>query len=303
MRLVARLKNGFAASRFSLGMLSHVSIKASILLGLSISGQAFAMSSGQACSVDAMSALPDQPVSLTRVERSEDGLVRVMWPLRVWSEETEAVAVPSHLQAGAEFDVLRCLPPGRWVALGQGEVVARNGDVVEGLLNLSGRSVAVDKGVRDELVSSGNLYPAPMVGDLVVVRRKEVVQKSGISPRVTIAAERLFTSSVAFNAAELTSQGRESLRQVISTNFAEARGRLLIEVHARRSGSRGKLREETSLMAKNIEQYLRYEFSLDKEQVVSVGLGSDTYVPGFVAADEPSDVVVLRMLPSKTSVH
>lgn len=268
---------------------------------LSENGLAFVSTPG--CAPDAMSALPDQPVAVTRVERLEDGQVRVMWPLRLGAEDGEIFARPRQLQSGAEFDVLRCLPPGRWVALGQGEVVSRNGELVEGLLSLAGRGASVDRGIKDELVSSGNLHPTPMVGDLVVVRRKEISRRSGISPRVTIAVSSLFRGAAGGSDIELTQLGEESLRNLISGAFAEARGRLLIEVHARRSGSRTKLREETTERAKSIERFLRYEFSLSAEQVISVGMGSDTYVPGFVAADSASDVVVLRMLPVKTPVY
>lgn len=303
MRLEDRLKNGIQKTPQGRQWLFGLALKALILFTFSMSENGLAFVSTPGCAPDAMSALPDQPVAVTRVERSEDGQVRVMWPLRLGVEEGEIVALPRQLQSGAEFDVLRCLPPGRWVALGQGEVVSRNGELVEGLLSLSGRGVSVERGVRDELVSSGNLHPTPMVGDLVVVRRKEISQKSGISPRVTITVESIFGGSTSGSAIEITQLGEESLRNLISGTFAEARGRLLIEVHARRSGSRTKLREETTQRAKSIERYLRYEFSLNPEQVVSVGMGSDTYLPGFVAADEASDVVVLRMLPSKTAVY
>jgi hypothetical protein len=183
--------------------------------------------------------------------------------------------------------------------LGHGEVVTRNGGLVEGVLEAAGESVSLDSGVRAELVSSGNLHPTPMVGDLVVVRKKEIVQKNAISPRLTIPVEELFGGSSGSNSVELTRFGQDSLKRSLLSNFAEARGRLLVEVHARRSGSRAKLREETAQRAKNIERYLRYEFSLDKEQVVSVGMGSDTYLPGFVDADAPSDFVILRVLPGK----
>jgi len=303
MRLEGILKTGIQKTPQGRQRLFGIALNALILFTVSVSENGLAFVSTAGCAPDAMSALPDQPVAVTRVERSEDGQVRVMWPLRLGVEEGEIAALPRQLQSGAEFDVLRCLPPGRWVALGQGEVVSRNGELVEGLLSLSGRGVSVERGIKDELVSSGNLHPTPMVGDLVVVRRKEISQKSGISPRVTIAVESLFGGASGKTDIELTQLGEESLRNLISGTFAEARGRLLIEVHARRSGLRTKLREETTQRAKSIERYLRYEFSLSPEQVISVGMGSDTYVPGFVAADSASDVVVLRMLPSKTAVY
>lgn len=264
-----------------------------------------AQASSEVCNADALSALPSQPVALSRVERSEEGLVRVYWPLRVVVDEQEDGEVrPQRLQTGASFDVLRCLPPGRWVALGQGEVVARNGSLVEGVLSVSGESVSVDKGVKSELVSSGNLYPTPMVGDWVVVRLRDVVAEVALTPKLTLPTEELFgASGTGDGAMELTRSGQKALRSMITESFASARGRLLIEVHARRPGSRDKLREETLQRAKSIERYLRYVFSLDKEQVVAVGLGADTYAPGFVAEGTSRDFVVLRMLPGGSIVH
>lgn len=291
-----RLKNGIALAAQKPKSVARLLVNISFILASFVAVDA-AMASGRGCTQDAMSALPDQPVALTRVEKSEDGRVRVMWPLRLSSEEGELSLAPRYLQTGAEFDVLRCLPPGRWVVLGHGEVVSRNGGLVEGAIINAGESVSVDSGVQEELISTGNLHPTPMVGDFVVVRKREIAQKNGISPRVTIPVDQLFGVVSEGGAVELTRQGQDSLKQLLLSSFAEARGRLLVEVHARRSGSREKLREETSQRAKNIERYLRYEFSLAKDQVVSVGMGSDTYSPGFVDANAHSDVVVLKMLP------
>lgn len=309
MSLVARLKCVIEGLRSGPTKQSHFSVLSGVfgtmaLISMTVSLPAWAGSQLNRCPVDALSALPDQPVVIERVERNGDGGVRVAWPLRVVPEESEAFAAPLQLQTGAQFDVLRCLPPGRWVALGHGEVVGRNGGLVEGQLALAGQAPAVERGVADELISSGNLYPMPMVGDLVVVRRKEIVQRQAISPRITISADTLFEGSrSAGYQLELSRQGQESLKELLTRNFADARGKLLIEVHAQRPGSRQKLRQETAQRAENIERFLRYEFGISKDQVVAVGHGSDTYVPGLVSADRPVDFVVLRMLPDHRTMH
>lgn len=296
MRLVARLKDVFQVGVSNAKFL--------IPLAMAISTPAFALTSPRGCGSDAVSSLPDLPVAIQRVERSEDGRVRVSWHLRTSLEDGEDVGTPRQLQTGAEFDVLRCLPPGRWVAVGQGEVLARNGGLVEGLLNAAGSAPSVDRGVKDELVSAGNLYPMPMVGDLVVVRRKEIAQVRTISPRVTIAANHLFESSSDQGLqVELTRSGRDSLKQLLSRNFSDAHGKLLIEVHSQRAGSRQKLRQETAQRAESIERFLRYEFGIAKEQLVAVGHGSDSYVPGFVPYGADADFVVLRMLNGTSASH
>jgi hypothetical protein len=270
-------------------------LKSMILIQFFISSLGYGRTSDNGCGADALSALPDRPVALTRVERAENDAVRVAWPLRMNAEDGEDTF---SLQTGSEFDVLRCLPPGRWIALGQGEVLARNGALVEGSLTLAGSAKSVDRGVSEELVSAGNLYPMPMVGDVVVVRRKEIQQAKKILPRVTIPVSQLFAGSDKDGAQlELTSSGQESLRQLLSEKFSDARGKLLIEVHAQRTGSRQQLRTETSMRAESIERFLRYEFGIAKDQLVSVGHGSDGFVPGFVAAGKESDFVVLRMFP------
>jgi hypothetical protein len=301
MRLVSRLKLGFqseSTEKFSRRQVLSLTFKYLVFINVLFSQTGFAKSSGQGCGADALSALPDRPVAISRVERTESGNVRVAWPLRTSFEDGEDTFAPNTLQTGAEFDVLRCLPPGRWAALGQGEVVARNGAVVEGSLSMAGTPKSVDRGVSEELVSTGNLYPMPMVGDMVVVRRKEIQQAKKISPRVTIPVSQLFAGGDKDGGqVELTSGGQESLRQLLSGKFSDARGKLLIEVHAQRTGSRLQLRAETAMRAESIERFLRYEFGIAKDQLVSVGHGSDGFVPGFVQHGQESDFVVLRMFP------
>ncbi len=302
MRLVSRLKLGLQARQTTTRSCrgGRVCIfKPLVLLALSWSSVGFAETAESRCGSDALSALPDRPVAIRRVERTEAGPVRVAWALRSGSEDGDDNFEPNFLQTGAEFDLLRCLPPGRWVVLGQGEVVARNGALVEGQLTVAGSARSVDRGVSDELVSSGNLYPTPMVGDMVVVRRKEIQQVKKISPRLTIPAGHLFAGGdVDGLHVELTRTGQDSLRQLLNEKFSDARGRLLIEVHAQRNGSRDKLRAETSMRAESIERFLRYEFGISKDQLVAVGHGSDAYVPGFVPVGTDTDFVVLRMLPA-----
>lgn len=305
MRLANRLKRvmGSTEKLISAPVRRRILRNVLIISASSMSLGASARSHAAGCGADALSSLPDQPIALQRVERSYEGKVRVAWALRSAADEPDDYALPRQLQTGAEFDVLRCLPPGRWVALGHGEVVARNGALVEGLLHASGQAVGIDSGVQDELVSGGNLYPMPMVGDLVVVRKKEIAQVRRVTPRVTIPADTLFDPSVAGLQLELSRSGQESLKKLLAGNFADAHGKLLIEVHARRAGSRQKLRQETAQRAESIERFLRYEFGIAKEQLLAVGHGSDTYVTGSVPAGSQPDYVVLRMLTTDAATR
>lgn len=305
MRLANRLKQVMGYSdKLNLISVNRRFMKNIFVISMSsVSLSAWTRSNAAGCGTDALSALPDQPVALQRVERSDEGKVRVAWALRSAADESDDYAVPRQLQTGAEFDVLRCLPPGRWVALGHGEVIARNGALVEGLLHAAGQAVGVDAGVQDELVSGGNLYPMPMVGDLVVVRKKEIAQVRKVTPRVTIPADSLFDPSAAGLQLELSRSGQESLKKLLAGNFADAHGKLLIEVHARRAGSRQKLRQETALRAESIERFLRYEFGIAKEQLLAVGHGSDIYVTGSVPAGSQPDYVVLRMLTTDSTTR
>lgn len=299
MSLVQRLKRVFCWSGACVGaVMVPVTLSKTLILFIGLlSAPALAGARSARCDADTMNSLPGQPVALQRVESSEGGRIRVSWALRTGLEESEESDAPHTLQTGAEFDILRCLPPGRWMALGHGEVVARNGSLVEGMLNVAGQSVSVDRGMNVDLVSTGNLYPNPMVGDLVVVRRKEIAQVKKISPRVKVPVASLFETGGADSAqAELTRSGQESLRQLIAHHFGDAHGKLLIEVHAQRVGSRQKLRQETKQKADSIERFLRYEFGIAKEQLLAIGHGSDGYVPGFVPAGFEPDYVVMSML-------
>jgi hypothetical protein len=308
MMLISRLKHGIEDCRNGSGLLrfSVVALKALIILSLVNPELNLAQAATRNCGGEALSALPDKPVAIQRVERNDEGRVLVSWSLTNQALDNDGFEEPSRLQTGAEFDLIRCLPPGRWVAVGQGEVAARNGSTVEGLLSVAGVAPSVDRGVTDELVSSGNLYPMPMVGDLVVVRRKEIAEVKKIAPRVTVPANALFDSRSSRDGhlqLELSETGRDSLRRLLSSKFSDARGRLLIEVHAQRSGSRQQLRQETLQRAESIERFLRYEFGIDKNQILAVGHGAESYVSGFVPADAPRDYVVLRMLPGSSRTH
>lgn len=303
MRLAVRLKNGMQFCRHWSSYASVGGVICSSLLSFSVPTEARAYLSEQSCSRDAYAALPSEPVALTRIERDAQGTYHVMWPLYAGPEVKDLPPLAKKLQTGAEFDVVRCLPPGRWVAVGHGTVDAHNGALVEGQLSAAGESVAVNRGIADSVVSSGNLFPTPMVGDYVVVRKTEISQKPNITPRVELTAAELFLSNGRNSGVELTGAGQNKLRSVLTNQFASARGRLLIEVHARRSGSRALLRQMTTQRAKSIERFLRYEFEFEPSQVVSVGMGSDTYVAGFVDAGVESDVVVLKMIPDQARAH
>jgi hypothetical protein len=278
--------------------LAGVSVLLLMLIIFPLSGWAAVASSG--CGAGLRRTLPDQPVSIERVERLSQGRILVSWSLAPSPKDFDSDTLPQRLQTGAEFDVLRCLPPGRWTVVGRGEVVGRNGALVEGQLTHSGKVPVISRGVSEDMVTAGNLYPLPMAGDFVVVRRTEVVQVKQISPRVMIPAASLFSSDGADGfQIDLSRSGQESLRDILTSRFAQARGKLLIEVYAQRTGSRQKLRGETLQRAESIGRFLRYEFGLEKSQIVEIGLGSDTFTAGFVSAQMPSDFVVLRMLPNQ----
>jgi len=299
MRLAVRLKNGIQFCRKQRRGLMAGYLICSGLLSFLAPTSASAYFYAEGCSREAYASLPSEPVAITQIERNEQGEYRVMWPLYAGPEVVDTPKLAKKLQTGSEFDIVRCLPPGRWVAVGRGTVGAHNGELVEGQLSVAGDAISVNRGITDSVVSSGNLYPTPMVGDWVVVRKTEITQKPAVMPRVELAAADLFLSNGQNSTVELTGAGQNKLRSILKGQFADARGRLLIEVHARRSGSRTLLRQLTTQRAKSIERFLRYEFELDPSQVVSMGVGSDSYVPGFVDANAQTDVVVLKMIPDR----
>lgn len=303
MSLAMRLKYGIQYGRqwSQVALMSGLNLSA--LLGFLTSFEALAYVPTPSCSPASFATLPSEPVAITRIERDSTGSFRVMWPLMSGPEVMDTPALAKKLQTGAEFDVVRCLPPGRWVAVGRGTVNSASGVLVEGQLSAAGEPVTVNAQLSDDVITSGNLFPTPMVGDWVVVRKSEITAKRAITPRVVLPVRDLFLATSQNNGVELTGAGQNTLRSVLNKSFAQARGRLLIEVHARRTGPRAYLRQLTLQRAKSIERYLRYEFELDASQVVSVGLGSETYVPGFVDAAHETDVVVLKMIPDAVKVR
>lgn len=303
MSLAARLKNGIQFSRqwSCVALMSGLNVTA--LFSFSTSFEASAYIPTPSCSRASFAALPSEPVAITRIERDATGSFRVMWPVMSGPEVMDTPVLAKRLQTGAEFDVVRCLPPGRWVSVGRGTVNSAAGALVEGQLSAAGEPVTVNAQLSDDVITSGNLFPTPMVGDWVVVRKTEITAKLGIAPRVELPVRELFLATSQNNGVELTGAGQKTLRSVLKDTFAQARGRLLIEVHARRTGPRAYLRQLTLQRAKSIERFLRYEFELDSRQVVSVGLGSETFVPGFVDSARETDVVVLKMIPDLPKVR
>ncbi len=252
---------------------------------------------------------PGAPADAPRLEtvvslglEREDALSwEVSWPAR-GPRPLAAVDTPA---VGGLVRILRCLPPGRWAVVGQGRVERINGALAEATVSVDAQSAddSPHGHVHPQLPLRGNLFPRPMVGDVVVPVLSEVRARPRVNPRIEIDAGTLFDGS----GEALSEGGRERLAQAIR-GFASASGRLLVEAHIRTAGDRRALRRVSQLRADAVAQFAMRELGVEPDRVVPVGFGSDGFTGGFVEvpawpARAPLESVVLRVLPAPAAVR
>lgn len=255
-----------------------------------------------AASCEAPGVSPDAPRLESVVFLGENERGAFSWDVawQAWGpRRLAAVDAPA---LGGRVRMMRCLPPGRWEVVGTGRVERLNGALAEATVTVEADSADPSPfgHAHERLPLRGNLYPRPMVGDVVVPVVAEVRQRPQLNPRVELNALELFDSS----GEGLTASGREQLAEALA-RFAGASGRLLVEVHTRTPGNRVALRRASQLRADAVAQFAMRELGLASEQVVPVGFGSDSLENGFVEvpawpARALSESVVLRILPAPT---
>ncbi|WP_338636094.1 OmpA family protein [Spirobacillus cienkowskii] len=182
---------------------------------------------------------------------------------------------------GGEVQIMRCLPPGKWVFLGKGNVENLNGNNVEArIYGIDTKSIESDK-TFNHLVETKNLYWRPMVGDIVFPLQKVINKKIAISPKIELASEEIFISSELNQFSyEISKQGEELLKEIFEI-FKNKRGRLIIEGYVLTSGNREDLRIESLMRAQAVLKFLANTFELDQTQIIAVGYGNDWFKPGM----------------------
>ncbi len=212
--------------------------------------------------------------------------------------------VPAYLKpsVGGEVHIVRCLPPGKWVFLGKGNVTGINGNMVEAIITSPLKISAQFGKIPAEFISSGNMYWRPMVGDTIYPVDKVINKKITLSPRIEIPFHDLFISmDLNQYSYEISKQGEDILKEKF-TAFLKANGRLLIEAFILTSGNREQLRIESLMRAQSISKYLANLYNIDPNQIVTIGYGNDWLQSGLQPVkgwpkQNVTSGIIIRLLP------
>ncbi len=243
--------------------------------------------------------IPSQTLKLDYSQRTQTkNEFRVGWNYYSESE------VPSYLKpsVGGEVQIVRCLPPGKWVFLGKGNVEGINGNIVEAIIHgFEYQGLPPGKFPQD-FVESGNMYWRPMAGDSVYPIQKNITKKLAVSPRFEISSQDIFVSQELNQFSyEISKQGEELLKEKFSY-FKNMNGRMLVEGFVLAIGNREELRIESLMRAQAISKYLANVFKLDQNQIIAIGYGNDWLQTGMQPIKswpqkEITNGIILKMLP------
>jgi hypothetical protein len=241
------------------------------------------------------------PLELVEPSGEPDASYAVYWNAELeWKPKADLAPT-----LGSEFDIMRCIPPGKWVFVGAGVVQNMTGSLGEGLA----KAIAPEppRATRSAAVSefeirSSNMYWRPMKGDLMLPRQQAIATRQRISPKEIFSYESLFVREKGNDfTAEISDKGRKAIASFVD-RLRGLSGRIGVEVFSNRTGSREDLREDTQVRANIVARYISQSFGLRDDAVVSIGLGSSGMpsdnrpVPAWPAR-EISDGVIIRILP------
>jgi hypothetical protein len=267
--------NGFFAS-----MLAQTII---ILASSAFFGKGFALSLAEKCATDSRARYP----SILEVAKDVNQNASVSWRMSSRSP-----------QLGAEVEIVRCLPPGKFVSIGTALVERLNGTVVEGRaknLQQTRLSQKLELGGRISVfeIESGNSALGIMVGDFVVEKAPLVQKLSVVTPKIVLDSKDLFKkNSKNF---ELTLNGKEKLRKNLG-QFESSYGVLLVESRVNQTGDRQVHQFNSNQQAYEVAQFLRAETG-GRIQIEWIGFGSNELTDGFVDSIKNGDEnITLRMV-------
>lgn len=241
------------------------------------------------------------PLDVVEPSGENDGSYAVYWSAELnWKPKADLA--PS---LGSEFDIMRCLPPGKWVFVGAGVVQNMTGSLGEGFARAIGPER--NKSTRTAAVSefeirSSNMYWRPMKGDIILPRQQAIASRQRITPKEFFAYDSLFVRESGNDfSAEISDKGRKAIVAFVD-RLRGLSGRIGVEVFSNRPGSRENLREDTQIRANIVARHIVQSFGLRDDSVVAIGLGSSglpgdsRQVPAW-PAKELLDGVVIRILP------
>jgi hypothetical protein len=269
------------------GFLKSKATKALIILATSaFFGKAFSLSLTEKCATDSKERYP----SILEVIKDANQNAAISWRMNSRSP-----------QLGSEVEIVRCLPPGKFVSIGTALVQRLNGTVVEGSaksLMRTGSGAAVETGgkISNFEIESGNSALGLMVGDFVVEKTSLVQKLSVLTPKIVLDSKDLFEkNSKNF---ELTFNGKEKLRKNLE-QFQSSEGVLLVESRVNLTGDRQVHQFNSNQQAYEVAQFLRAEIG-GRIQVEWIGFGSNELTDGFVDSIKNGDEnITLRMVSAE----
>ncbi|APJ04899.1 OmpA family protein [Silvanigrella aquatica] len=220
-----------------------------------------------------------------------------------WHFNSE-MEIPSHLMpsVGGEVQIARCLPPGRWVFLGKGNVERMNGNMIEALITgMEYKGTSPGK-IPQDVVETGNMYWRPMAGDSIFPLQKYVNKKISITPKFEISSQELFVSQDLNQFSyEISKQGEDLLKEKFDY-FKHKNGRLLVEGFILAAGNSDDLRIESLMRAQTIAKYLSNTFNIDSNQIIAIGYGNDWLEKGMQPVKNwpnknITNGIILKILP------
>jgi len=241
------------------------------------------------------------PLEVVEPSGEGDGSYAVYWNAEMnWKPKSDLA--PS---LGSEFDIMRCLPPGKWVFVGAGIVQNMTGTLGEGFAKAIGperNKLVRTTPISEFEIRSSNMYWRPMKGDVILPRQQAIAARQRITPKEFFAYDGLFVRESGNDfTAEISDKGRKSIIAFID-RLRGLTGRIGVEVFSNRPGNRENLREDTQVRANIIARHIVQSLGLRDDSVVAIGLGSSGLpgdsrpVPAWPAR-EIVDGVVIRILP------
>jgi hypothetical protein len=270
----------------------------SSLIGIAAAGVLIANHAQATC--ETPEELGAIPLEVVEPSGNNDGTFAVYWKTEL-PYKPKADLAPA---LGSEFDIVRCLPPGKWVFVGAGAVLNITGSLGEGLARPIATTPNSRPGSATEFEKqSANLYWRPMGGDIVLPKTYRIVSRERITHKETLGFESLFVRERGNSfTIELSESGKKALAVVVN-KLRGASGRLGIEVFSHRSGNREDLREDTQVRANIIARHISQSFGLSENAIVAIGLGSLGLAADVREAQPwpaPADVtdgVIIRIVP------
>lgn len=252
----------------------------------------------EACSKNDMAT---QFVSISRVESdkqtensSQQKAFKIFWP--VVNTGDYANTVLERPDVGSRFVVMRCMPLGQWVRVAEGQVQGTSGQLIWGAAVNDASSDAANA------QNTGNLYPRPMVGDVIAPQHVEVRAAARITPKVTLSFADIFEKNDSGGYSLNLTENGKNLILATTERFRGMSGRLMIEAHLRKGGNRDLLEQESRMHAATVGQFITGRFRFEPNQVVAIGMGATELEGEWVQkptwpAQNPAEKLVFRVVP------